>query len=105
MAIRTFAGNLIFLLFSFAFANTNAASRENHVGKRLTEHSARRIAERTYAEATSSVVKKFKCRLSDQSPVNWYFVCKNLDEAPRLDTDGFVTIRKNGGAATISLGG
>ena len=105
MGIRILARHFIFFLFSFAFANAGASSRETHVGRRLTQHMAKHIAERKYAEATSGAVKKFKCRLSDQSPGNWYFVCKNLDAVPRLDTDGFVTIKKNSGAATISLGG
>lgn len=103
--MKVFVSYFIFFLFSCVFVNADARSQESNARGRLTQYAAKQVAERKYSEATSGVVKRFKCRLSDQSPVNWYFVCKNLDEVPRLDTDGFVTIKKNSGAATVSLGG
>lgn len=97
----------IFLLLVFFCESVDAEkmSRGIRFDKKIGQSEAKKFAEKRYVEATSGIVKKFKCRLLDQSDMNWYFICRNLDEVPRLDTDGFVIIKKKDGAATVSLGG
>lgn len=73
-------------------------------GALIGQEKALTAASSEYKRFAAGLVDKFRCRLIEESSLEWVFVCIDLDPTPPPGADSMVTVQKKSGQVTVFPG-